>query len=637
MTLNLNVPTLQPNLTPQITVIGVGGAGGNAVNNMIQSNLEGVDFLIANTDAQAIQQSLCEHNIQLGRGVTQGLGSGSKPDVGRAAAEEALDDILTALDGANMVFITAGMGGGTGTGGAPVIARAAREAGVLTVGVVTKPFHFEGVHRMRIAEAGITELTQYVDTLIVIPNQNLFRIANEKTTFADAFKMADDVLHAGVRGVTDLMVMPGLINLDFADIRSVMTEMGKAMMGTGEAEGASRALEAAEAAISNPLLDDVSMRGARGVLINITGGPDMTLFEVDETANRIRDEVDPEANIIFGSTYDQNLEGRIRVSVVATGIDAEEAVQPRPAGLSLVSAMAARDASPPTVAAESLTATTAVPGQAVPTPMSAQPAAPAAMPIAKAPAMPAQAKARNSLYAYSQAAAAGGAADPAPVAKTSTAVAESMAAEVMAVGTSQVAVAPEIYEEPVAYTAEPAPQIETYVEVMAAPVADSFIAPLPAEPEPAPEPEIRAPARAPARVQAEPFAAAALENGSRAPRDAEPVAVKAPEPRKAPGFFAKMTGGASRAIQAAAKVGEQHGPRAASRQGPAQTAAAPRATPPLPAEPRLGARSMPAARAAEPPAAEPRLSGFESASPDPAGQVDEDLLDIPAFLRRQAN
>jgi cell division protein FtsZ len=228
MTLNLNVPALQPNLTPQITVIGVGGAGGNAVNNMIQSNLEGVDFLIANTDAQAIQQSLCDHNIQLGRGVTQGLGSGSKPDVGRAAAEEALDDILAELEGANMVFITAGMGGGTGTGGAPVIARAAREAGVLTVGVVTKPFHFEGVHRMRIAEAGITELTQYVDTLIVIPNQNLFRIANEKTTFADAFKMADDVLHAGVRGVTDLMVMPGLINLDFADIRSVMTEMGKA-------------------------------------------------------------------------------------------------------------------------------------------------------------------------------------------------------------------------------------------------------------------------------------------------------------------------------------------------------------------------------------------------------------------------
>jgi len=661
MTLNLNVPTLQPNLTPQITVIGVGGAGGNAVNNMIQSNLEGVDFLIANTDAQAIQQSLCEHKIQLGRGVTRGLGSGSKPDVGRAAAEEALDDILTALDGANMVFITAGMGGGTGTGGAPVIARAAREAGVLTVGVVTKPFHFEGVHRMRIAEAGITELTQFVDTLIVIPNQNLFRIANEKTTFADAFKMADDVLHAGVRGVTDLMVMPGLINLDFADIRSVMTEMGKAMMGTGEAEGASRALEAAEAAISNPLLDDVSMKGARGVLINITGGPDMTLFEVDETANRIRDEVDPEANIIFGSTFDQNLEGRIRVSVVATGIDAEEAVLPRPAGLSLVTAIAAGDAAQPAAAAESAAeaaaVATAVPGPAVPTPMSAlmsappaTPAAmPAAMPIGGAPAMPAQAEARNSLYAYSQAAAQGVAPEPAPVAKTSTAVAESMASEVMAVGTSQVAVAPDTYQEPVAHRAEPAPQVETYVEVMAAPVADSFIAPLPAEPEPAPEPQIRAPARspapapapAPAQVRAEPFAAAALENGSRAPRDAEPVAVKAPEPRKAPGFFAKMTGGASRAIQAAAKVGESRSHQAAARQGLAQTAAAPRATPPAPprapAEPRLDARGMPAARAAEPQAAEPRLSGFESAGPDSAGQVDEDLLDIPAFLRRQAN
>ncbi|MGH6886090.1 MAG: cell division protein FtsZ, partial [Geminicoccales bacterium] len=278
MTLNLNVPQIEPDLSPRITVIGVGGAGGNAVNNMIESNLEGVEFLVANTDAQALAQSHSERRIQLGRNITQGLGAGSRPDVGRAAAEEAMEEILGHLDRANMVFITAGMGGGTGTGGAPVIARAAREAGILTVGVVTKPFHFEGVHRMRLAENGIQELTQYVDTLIIIPNQNLFRIANEKTTFADAFKMADDVLYSGVRGVTDLMVMPGLINLDFADIRSVMTEMGKAMMGTGQAEGEGRSIAAAEAAISNPLLDDVSMRGARGVLINITGGPDMTLF-----------------------------------------------------------------------------------------------------------------------------------------------------------------------------------------------------------------------------------------------------------------------------------------------------------------------------------------------------------------------
>ncbi|MDJ0610520.1 MAG: cell division protein FtsZ [Kiloniellales bacterium] len=331
MTLNLNLPKTKEQLSPRITVIGVGGAGGNAVNNMIQSNLEGVDFVVANTDAQALAQTLCDRTIQLGRNITQGLGAGSRPDIGRAAAEEALDDILGQLEGSNMVFVTAGMGGGTGTGAAPVIARAAREAGLLTVGVITKPFHFEGVHRLRLAESGINELQEFVDTLIVIPNQNLFRVANEKTTFADAFKIADDVLDAGVRGVTDLMVMPGLINLDFADIRAVMTEMGKAMMGTGEAEGENRATDAAEAAISNPLLDDVSMKGARGVLINITGGADLTLFEVDEAANRIRDEVDPDANIIFGSTFVPNLDGRMRVSVVATGIDTGEAVAPRPA------------------------------------------------------------------------------------------------------------------------------------------------------------------------------------------------------------------------------------------------------------------------------------------------------------------
>ncbi len=336
--INVSIPPIETELKPRITVFGVGGAGGNAVNNMIKSNLEGVDFVVGNTDAQALKGSLCEKRLQLGTHTTRGLGAGSKPDIGRASAEEQMEEIGSYLEGANMVFITAGMGGGTGTGAAPVIARAARERGVLTIGVVTKPFHFEGAHRMRLAEAGITELQQYVDTLIIIPNQNLFRIANEKTTFADAFKMADDVLHSGVRGVTDLMVMPGLINLDFADIRSVMTEMGKAMMGTGEAAGDRRAIEAAEAAISNPLLDDVSMKGARGVLINITGGYDMTLFEVDEAANRVRDEVDPDANIIFGSTFDSSLEGTMRVSVVATGIDAALA-QPRtiqPVNLSVV-------------------------------------------------------------------------------------------------------------------------------------------------------------------------------------------------------------------------------------------------------------------------------------------------------------
>src|SRR5690349_18776343 len=321
MTLNLSLPQDPFDIRPKITVVGVGGAGGNAVNNMIRSKLEGVDFLVANTDAQALQGSQCERRIQLGSTVTKGLGAGARPDVGRLAAEEAVRDIAEQLAGSNMVFITAGMGGGTGTGAGPVVAQIAREQGLLTVGVVTKPFHFEGSHRMRMAEHGIQELQNYVDTLIIIPNQNLFRIANEKTTFADAFKMADEVLYSGVRGVTDLMVMPGLINLDFADIRSVMTEMGKAMMGTGEAEGENRAVAAAEAAISNPLLDDVSMRGARGVLINITGGLDMTLYEVDAAANRIREEVDGDANIIFGSTFDNSLQGHMRVSVVATGID----------------------------------------------------------------------------------------------------------------------------------------------------------------------------------------------------------------------------------------------------------------------------------------------------------------------------
>ncbi len=330
MTINLTVPGQDAVLKPRITVIGVGGAGGNAVNNMISSKLEGVEFLVANTDSQALAQSLAERKLQLGLNITHGLGAGSRPDIGRAAAEEAIDELIEHLQSAHMAFITAGMGGGTGTGAAPVIARLAREHGILTVGVVTKPFQFEGINRMRLADAGIDEMQQYVDTLIVIPNQNLFRVANEKTTFADAFTMADEVLHSGVRGVTDLMVVPGLINLDFADIRTVMSEMGKAMMGTGEAEGDERAREAAEAAISNPLLDEVSMRGARGVLINITGGPDMTLFEVDEAANRIGDEVDSDANIIFGSTMDGTLEGKMRVSVVATGIDAEAASRPRP-------------------------------------------------------------------------------------------------------------------------------------------------------------------------------------------------------------------------------------------------------------------------------------------------------------------
>ena len=318
-------------LRPRISVIGVGGAGGNAIANMIASQVQGVDFIVANTDAQALNTSAAERRIQLGLKITQGLGAGSRPEIGKAAAEETIADVERALDGAHMCFIAAGMGGGTGTGAAPVIAKAARDRGILTVGVVTKPFSFEGSRRMKSAEAGIAELQKHVDTLIVIPNQNLFLIANPSTTFKEAFSMADEVLQQGVRGITDLMIMPGLINLDFADVRSVMGEMGKAMMGTGEASGENRAIEAAEKAIANPLLDGVSLKGAKGVIVSIVGGEDMRLMEVDEAASHIKELVDPDANIIWGSAFNNDLEGRIRVSVVATGIEAEESPQAEPA------------------------------------------------------------------------------------------------------------------------------------------------------------------------------------------------------------------------------------------------------------------------------------------------------------------
>lgn len=343
MALNLTPPDISE-LKPRITVFGVGGAGGNAVNNMITAGLQGVDFVVANTDAQALTMSKAQRIVQMGTQVTQGLGAGSQPDVGAAAAQEVIDELRDHLSGANMVFVTAGMGGGTGTGAAPVIAKTAREMGILTVGVVTKPFHFEGQRRMRTAEAGIAELHKVVDTLLIIPNQNLFRVANEKTTFADAFAMADQVLYSGVACITDLMVKEGLINLDFADVRAVMREMGKAMMGTGEATGEKRALTAAEAAIANPLIDDSSMKGARGLLISITGGKDLTLFEVDEAATRIREEVDQDANIIVGATFDESLDGIIRVSVVATGI--EQAMIARNAAAPAVAATGAAAAAP---------------------------------------------------------------------------------------------------------------------------------------------------------------------------------------------------------------------------------------------------------------------------------------------------
>ncbi|MEJ0077838.1 MAG: cell division protein FtsZ [Alphaproteobacteria bacterium] len=352
MTINLKLPDIRE-LKPRITVFGVGGAGGNAVNNMITAGLVGCDFVVANTDAQALTLSKAERIIQMGIQVTEGLGAGSQPDVGRAAAEEVIDEIRDHLQGAHMVFVTAGMGGGTGTGAAPIVAQAAKELGILTVGVVTKPFHFEGVRRMKVAEAGITELQKAVDTLLIIPNQNLFRVANEKTTFADAFAMADQVLYSGVACITDLMVKEGLINLDFADVRAVMREMGKAMMGTGEASGDKRALSAAEAAISNPLIDETSMRGAKGLLISITGGKDLTLYEVDEAATRIREEVDQDANIIVGATFDESLDGIVRVSVVATGIDVEaSAQQPAPRTVS-PQAVAAPMPAPQAVAAAS--------------------------------------------------------------------------------------------------------------------------------------------------------------------------------------------------------------------------------------------------------------------------------------------
>jgi cell division protein FtsZ len=576
MPLNLNVPKTGNQLTPRITVIGVGGAGGNAVNNMIQSNLEGVDFLVANTDAQALEQSHCDRRIQLGVNTTQGLGAGSRPDVGRAAAEEGLDEILGHLDGTNMVFITAGLGGGTGTGSAPVIARATREAGILTVGVVTKPFHFEGVHRMRMAEAGLTELQQFVDTLIIIPNQNLFRVANEKTTFADAFKMADDVLESGVRGVTDLIVMPGLINLDFADIRAVMTEMGKAMMGTGEAEGEQRAIEAAESAISNPLLDEVSMKGARGVLINITGGGDLTLFEVDEAANRIRDEVDSDANIIFGSTFDEALEGKMRVSVVSTGIDADQIEAPKPMTLSLVttSQLAGLAASADAAPAASANAT-----------MAGELAAQSTLPVAETPAT--------------------GVSEVVATAAASPVV-DAPAAETMTAGATALALDTEVAAEPLGYAAPQAESESAPAEQAA--WAEGFIAPPPIEPDPQPT------SAEPAEAEADPFAAAAIVNAARepAPEATDPTP---PGRRRTRNLFARMAG-AARFAADAKETGESQ----------VDTASA---------QPAM--KITPSSQAVPKPAEQSSLSGLDPNERIEASAEETELLDIPAFLRRQAN
>jgi cell division protein FtsZ len=599
MALNLTPPDISE-LKPRITVFGVGGAGGNAVNNMITAGLQGVDFVVANTDAQALTMSKAQRIVQMGTQVTQGLGAGSQPDVGAAAAQEVIDEIRDHLEGANMVFVTAGMGGGTGTGAAPVIAKTARDMGILTVGVVTKPFHFEGQRRMRTAEAGIADLHKVVDTLLIIPNQNLFRVANEKTTFADAFAMADQVLYSGVACITDLMVKEGLINLDFADVRAVMREMGKAMMGTGEATGEKRALTAAEAAIANPLIDDSSMKGARGLLISITGGKDLTLFEVDEAATRIREEVDQDANIIVGATFDETLDGVIRVSVVATGIE---------------QAIIARNAASPA-------ATGAV----------APAAAPAAAPDSRLADLTARLRADNARLAErGQKLEAAPPAPAAPVAPLRT----SSSIERAALAAIAAAVAPEIPQT----VAAVAPQ-QTYGDVTVRPIApkpslfpDHDVArietPEPATPETfIPQAAERPPVRTPRMPKFEdlPMPAQAEIRQARGETEEE-------HPQKT-----RMS-----LLQRLANVGlgrrdeETEPPIAARASGPAMPT-----MPPLPE--RKPQRSVAQQIASQEPVSEyarrPAPQGLDvhgRPAPVAATPQGDDHLDIPAFLRRQSN
>jgi cell division protein FtsZ len=557
MSINLQAPDIHE-LKPHITVFGVGGAGGNAVNNMITAGLQGVEFVVANTDAQALALSKAERRIQMGVQVTEGLGAGSQPDVGRAAAEEVLDEIRDHLSGAHMVFVTAGMGGGTGTGASPIVAQAARDMGILTVGVVTKPFHFEGARRMRCADSGIAELQKHVDTLIIIPNQNLFRVANEKTTFADAFAMADQVLYSGVACITDLMVKEGLINLDFADVRAVMREMGKAMMGTGEASGEKRALRAAEAAISNPLIDDVSMKGARGLLISITGGNDLTLYEVDEAATRIREEVDQDANIIVGATFDESLEGIIRVSVVATGVDPLAMVRPTEKPEARLAELANR-------------IKTEAPRQAEPSranPVAAHAAAPAAVPTPQTVASQAAAAVAAAVLSQS----------PAPN-------------EVMI---RPIAPKPSLFSEPA--MAEP---------TMPAPAPEAFIPPAPER------------SRLPRMPRIDEFPLPA-QNQMRAHR-ADQSDDADEKPRL--GLLQRLAAGLSR------KDEEPESERPVAR---------PKAPPmPRPAAARPAELREPVSDYAKRPSHQALDTRGRSA---PAhNPVDEDQLDIPAFLRRQAN
>src|SRR5690349_6140728 len=598
MALNLTPPDISE-LKPRITVFGVGGAGGNAVNNMITAGLQGVDFGVANTDAQALAMSKSERIIQMGTQVTQGLGAGSQPDVGAAAAEEVLDEIRDHLSGANMVFVTAGMGGGTGTGAAPVIAKIAREMGILTVGVVTKPFHFEGQRRMRTAEAGIAELHKVVDTLLIIPNQNLFRVANEKTTFADAFAMADQVLYSGVACITDLMVKEGLINLDFADVRAVMREMGKAMMGTGEASGDKRALTAAEAAIANPLIDDSSMKGARGLLISITGGKDLTLFEVDEAATRIREEVDQDANIIVGATFDENLDGIIRVSVVATGIEQAQIARNAAGGT-------------PAVAAPATTATAATPSPdnrlaELTARLRADNARLAERAQKLEPAAVAQALAPAHASAPAPAARPGNNVERAALAAIAAAVEPPQQAPIQPASYGDVTVRP-IAQKPSLF---PDHKEAARIEPEQPPTPENFI----------PQAAERAPARAPRMPKFEDLpmpAQAELRQARGEPEEEHPQKTRLS------------------LLQRLANVGlgrrdeETEPPIAARGAGPAM--------PPLPE--RKAKRAEPSTDPVSEYARRPTPQGLDShgrpAPVAPAPQGD-DHLDIPAFLRRQAN
>jgi cell division protein FtsZ len=623
MTINLQMPDIRE-LKPRITVFGCGGAGGNAVNNMITAGLLGCDFVVANTDAQALTLSKAERIIQMGLQVTEGLGAGSQPDVGRAAAEEVIDEIRDHLAGAHMVFVTAGMGGGTGTGAAPVVAQAAKELGILTVGVVTKPFHFEGGRRMRMAELGINELQKQVDTLLVIPNQNLFRVANEKTTFADAFAMADQVLYSGVACITDLMVKEGLINLDFADVRAVMREMGKAMMGTGEASGDKRALSAAEAAISNPLIDETSMKGAKGLLISITGGKDLTLYEVDEAATRIREEVDSDANIIVGATFDESLDGIVRVSVVATGIDVVAIPAAHPS--QQVRQVAAPVAVAPTTAPQHV-------AQPAPQAVAAAsrlaeltqtlrantarlaersvPADQAQRAVAQALAAPVPAPQPVAQYA------------PEPLAEAyveaPVAMAPSTIAAIEDVTIRPIAPKPTLFVEPVEHVAEPVPQMAEPEKPFIPPQAE--------------RPALRAP-RMPRIDELPPVAQAQI----RAQQAPAPVAAEAPQKQRV-GLLQRL---ASVGLGRREEEGtdQRQAPRAApvaERMAPPMPKAPP--MPPLPRAPEPRAPEGMSEYAKRPVAPRPAPQGLDQhgrPAPMPA-QMDDDQLEIPAFLRRQAN